>query len=308
MTVGTPVDALPARSLLRLALLAVLWGSSFTFIKLSLEGLTPGQLVLGRLVLGAAALLAVAAYRRVGLPRSRDVWGHVAVAALLGNVVPFLLLSYGEQTTSAGMAGVLVGCTPLLTLALAAVALPGERATARKATGLVVGFVGVVLVVGPWRDLAGSIGGQLACLGSALSYAAGFVYVRKYLSPRRLAALSLAAAQLLAAVALQAAATPLLDWHTPRFTGRVIIGILVLGLLSTGWAYVLYFRLISDLGATTASAVNYLVPVAGVIVGVAVLSEPVAWNLLAGGAVVLAGVAFAEDRVRFRRTAPHHPS
>jgi drug/metabolite transporter (DMT)-like permease len=291
------MPAMGSASLLRLALLAVLWGGSFTFIKLSLEGLTPGQLVLGRLVLGAAVLVVIAGYRRVGLPRSRVVWGHVAAAALFGNVVPFLLLSYGEQTTGAGIAGVLVGCTPLLTLAIAAVALPGERTTVRKVTGLLVGFLGVVLVVGPWRGAAGSTGGQLACLGAALSYAAGFVYVRRYLSPRRLAALSLAAAQLLAAVALQVVVTPLLDWHTPRFTSRVTVGIVVLGLLSTGLAYVLYFRLINDVGATTASAVNYLVPVAAVIVGVAVLGEPVEWNLLVGGVVVIAGVAFAENRL-----------
>jgi drug/metabolite transporter (DMT)-like permease len=86
-------------SVSRFLLLAALWGSSFTFIKVSLEGLTPSQLVLARLLLGAAVLLGLAGLRRVGLPRGTVLWGHVAVAALLGNVVPFLLLSYGEQTT-----------------------------------------------------------------------------------------------------------------------------------------------------------------------------------------------------------------
>ena len=89
----------------RFLVLAALWGSSFTFIKVSLEGLTPGQLVLTRLVLGAAVLLSVAAVKGVRLPRSRRVWGHVAVAAALGNVAPFLLLSYGERSAGAGMAG-----------------------------------------------------------------------------------------------------------------------------------------------------------------------------------------------------------
>lgn len=284
----------------RFLLLATLWGSSFTFIKVSLEGLSPSQLVLARLVLGAAVLVGIAVVRRVALPRG-GVWGHVAGAALFGNVIPFLLLSYGEQTASAGIAGVLIGATPLLTLAVATVALSTERATSRKVAGLVAGFAGVVLVIAPWQGAGGALTGQLACLGAALSYAAGFVYVRKFLSPRGLAPLSLAASQLIAAVALQAVATPFLAWQTPELTGRVVSSIVLLGVLSTGLAYVLYFRLIGDLGATTASAVNYVVPVAAVVVSVLLLGEPVTWNLVVGGLVVLAGVGYAENRLTRRR-------
>lgn len=282
----------------RFLLLALLWGSSFTFIKVALDGLTPAQLVLSRLLLGAGVLLVLARLRHAQLPRLGGVWAHVAAAALLGNVAPFLLLSYGEQTTGAGMAGVLVGSTPLLTLAVATATLPTERATTRKATGLLVGFLGVVLVIGPWRDAGGSLGGQLACLGAALSYACGFVYVRRFLSPLGLRPLSLAAAQLLAATLLQAPLTPLLGWRAPDLTAEVGVSILLLGLLSTGLAYVLYFRLIGDVGATTASAVNYVVPVFAVLVSVAWLGEPVTWNLLVGGLLALAGVGYAENRLR----------
>lgn len=281
----------------RFLLLAVLWGSSFTFIKVSLEGLTPSQLVLARLLLGAAVLLGLVGLRRIGLPRGAGLWGHIAGAALFGNVVPFLLLSYGQQTTGAGIAGVLVGSTPLLTLALATAALSAERATRRKVIGVLIGFLGVVLVVEPWRESLGSLAGQLACLGAALSYAAGFVYVRRYLSPRGLAPLSLAASQLTAAAALQALVTPFLAWGVPELTGRVTASIVVLGLLCTGLAYVLYFRLIGDLGAATASTVNYVVPITAVLVSVLLLGEPVTWNLLAGGLVVLVGVAYAENRI-----------
>ena len=288
-------------SVVRFLLLAALWGSSFTLIKVSLEGLSPSQLVLARLVLGAAVLVGIAMARRVGLPKG-GVWGHIAGAALFGNVIPFLLLSYGEQTTSAGIAGVLVGGTPLLTLVVATLALSTERATSRKVVGLVAGFAGVVLVIAPWQNAGGELAGQLACLGAALSYAVGFVYVRKFLSPRGLAPLSLAASQLIAAVGLQAVATPFLAWQTPVLTGRVVWSIVLLGVLSTGLAYVLYFRLIGDLGATTASAVNYVVPVAAVTVSVLLLGEPVTWNLVVGGLVVLAGVGYAENRISSRRT------
>jgi drug/metabolite transporter (DMT)-like permease len=290
--------------LMRFLLLALLWGGSFTLIKVSLEGLSPAQLVLARLVLGAAVLLAVAALRRAGLPRGRAVWGHLAVAALLGNVLPFLLLSYGEQTAGAGIAGVLIGATPLLTLTIAYAALAAERATARKVIGLVVGFAGLVLVVAPWRDAGGSLAGELACFGAAVSYAASFVYVRRFLTPRKLAPLALAAGQLLTAVLLQAAASPFLQWGAVHLTGRVLAAILLLGVLCTGLAYVLYFRLIADLGATTASTVNYVVPIAAVLFGAVLLGEPVTWNVVVGGLVVLVGMAYAENRLAGRAGGP----
>lgn len=290
-------------TLARFLLLAVLWGSSFTLIKIALEGLTPVQLVLGRLVLGALVLLVVIVIRRVSLPRGKRLWGHITVAALFGNVIPFLGLSYGEQTTGAGIAGVLVGSTPLLTLLLATAALPTERPTPRKAIGLLIGFVGVVVLIGPWHSQAGALGGRAACLGAAVSYAVGFVYVRKYLSPHRLAPLGLAAAQLVASTALLGGISPFLTWPAPDLTGRVAGSMVLLGVLSTGLAYVLYFRLIGDVGATTASGVNYIVPVAAVATSVVLLGEPVTWNVLLGGAVVLAGMAYAEDRAQqLRRT------
>ncbi|WP_394619520.1 DMT family transporter [Lentzea sp. JNUCC 0626] len=284
-------------SVARFLLLALLWGSSFTFIKVSLEGLTPSQLVLARLVLGAAVLLSVAALRKVALPKSARVWAHIAAAGLFGNVIPFLLLSYGEKTTGAGIAGVLIGATPLLTLGLAAAALPSERATPRKVVGLALGFVGVVLLIGPWHESLGSLSGRIACFGAAVSYAIGFVYVRKFLSPLGLAPLALAAAQLVSAAVVQGVVTPFLDWRTPDFTWPVAPSIVLLGLFSTGLAYVLYFRLIGDAGATTASAVNYVVPVFAVLVSVVFLGEHITWNLLAGGLVVLVGVAYAENRL-----------
>jgi len=288
-------------TLTRFFVLALLWGGSFTLIKVSLEGLSPAQLVLSRLVLGAAVLVAVAAIRRVALPRDGTVWGHLAGAALFGNVLPFLLLSYGERTAGAGIAGVLIGATPLLTLTIAYAALSAERATARKVIGLVVGFLGILLVLAPWQNAGGSIGGELACFGAAISYATSFVYVRKFLSPRGIAPLSLAAGQLLVAVLLQALVSPLLQWGDVQLTGRVVASIVLLGVLSTGLAYVLYFRLIADIGATSASAVNYVVPIAAVVVGVLFLGEPVTWNLVAGGLVVLAGMAYAENRLPARR-------
>ncbi|MGX6600761.1 DMT family transporter [Micromonosporaceae bacterium Da 78-11] len=180
---------------------------------------------------------------------------------------------------------------------MAAVALSDERITTRKLIGLLAGFAGLVIVVAPWRTGGGAVGGELACFGAAVSYAIGFVYVRRFLSPRKLAPVALAAGQLSAAAVLQAAVSPFLRWDTPDLTPRVLVSIVLLGLLCTGLAYVLYFRLIADLGATSASAVNYVVPIAAVLIGATLLDERISWNVVAGGLVVLAGMACAEKRL-----------
>jgi drug/metabolite transporter (DMT)-like permease len=225
------------------------------------------------------------------------VWAHLTAVAFFGNVLPFLLLSYGERTASAGVAGVLIGATPLLTLTVAYLALAAERATARKVLGLAAGFAGIVLVVAPWENGGGSLWGEVACFGTAVSYAINFVYVRKFLSPRRLPALALAAGQMLAAVVLQGLFTPFLSWGTPHLTARVTLAVVLLGVFSTGLGYVLNFRLIADIGATSASAVNYLAPVVAVLVSVAFLGEALTWHVVVGGLVVLLGMAYAESRL-----------
>jgi drug/metabolite transporter (DMT)-like permease len=138
--------------------LALTWGSSFLFIKVGLEGFSPAQVVLGRLVAGAAALLVVVAVTRQRLPRAAAVWGHLAVVAVLLCVVPFLLFAWAELHVSSGFASICNATTPLMTTMVAWVALPGERPDRIRLAGLIAGFAGVVVVLGPWRGLAGGGG------------------------------------------------------------------------------------------------------------------------------------------------------
>lgn len=283
-------------SLLRFVLLGCIWGSSYTFIKVAVEGLSPSQIVLGRIGLGVTTLLIIMGVRRVALPPWGSAWAHFVITATLGMVAPFLLLAWGEHFTSAAMAGTVIAALPLITLAVATVALSTERTTVRKTLGLVIGFAGVLLIISPWRSDPGSLKGQLAVLGAAVCYALQTVYVRRFLSPRGFSPLALAAAQLLVAMLLQAAFTPVLEWRTPSLSFLVMASMLVLGILGTGVAYVLYFGLIRDLGATRASAVNYLVPVAALLISTIVLREPSTWNMWLGVAVVLIGLAVAENR------------
>ena len=296
------------QSLIRFLSLGLIWGTSYTFIKLADAGLTPSQVVLGRLAVGLVTLLVITRVGKVKLPTFGPVWGHFCATAMLGMVAPFLLLAWGEQYASAAMAGVLIASLPLCTLAAVTVLLPAERASLQKICGLVVGFGGIVVIFAPWRGGTGTLGGQFAVIAAAICYALQTVYIRKFLSPRGIPALALAAAQIIVATIIQAVITPALPWHAPHVTWKVVVSVLVLGALGSAVAYTLYFRLIADLGATTASSVNYLVPVVAILASVVVLSDTVSWNMLCGVALVLAGLAFAERRVAVPRVSRPDPA
>ncbi len=170
----------------RFALLAVVWGASFLFIKVGLGGLSPTQVALTRVALGALALAVVLAVRRRPLPRDPGLWGHLAVVSVLLCAVPFLLFSWAEQYISSGLARIFNATTPLVTMVLAAAALPEERFTPPRVLGLLLGFLGVLTIVGVWHgvDVSHRLTAQLACLGATACYGACFVYLRRFVSPR----------------------------------------------------------------------------------------------------------------------------
>jgi drug/metabolite transporter (DMT)-like permease len=288
--------------LFRLYLLAVLWGSGFLFVKLALRGLSPVQVVLGQLGFGAIVLLLTLAVRRRPLPHVPREWAYLAGMAVLANITPYLLFSWSEQRISSGLAGVLSGTTPLLTL-LFAHALGVGRLTSARVLGLVLGLCGVVLLAAPWHDgpRAVSITGVLAALGAATCYAGSYVYARRLLTNRGTEPLVLSATQLTAGALLLGAVTPWLGRQPVTLTGAVALSMVALGVLSTGVAYVLNYRLIQDEGPTAASMTNYLTPVVAVVLGVAFVDERLSWNLVVGTAVVLIGVWIAERSSDERR-------
>jgi drug/metabolite transporter (DMT)-like permease len=289
---------------LRLGVLATIWGWSFLFIKVGVEGLSPLQVATGRVVAGALVLVGVLWAQGARLPQSAAVWGHLTVTAVAGSVIPFFLFPWGEEHITSSRAGVLNATTPLATLLVAMAALPEERPTPARVAGLITGFAGVVIVVAPWSGGGGNpIGRQLACLLAAACYGVAFIYVRRFLTPRQLAPLTLAAGQLVAASALLILLVPVSAQHPMHLNARVVLSVLCLGAAGTGIAYVLMHRLIRDAGATTASMVTYLSPVVAVIVGALVLGEHIGWNLFGGAVVVVAGVALAEGRLHLPQLA-----
>ncbi len=154
---------------LRFAVLGILWGSSFLWIAVALRSFSPAHIVLGRLALGAAVLLAVAHHRRSALPRGWSIWGHLAIAALLANALPYMLFGVAEQHIASGVTGVINATTPLWTVLLSLAIGYGERLTMSQWAGVALGFVGVLLIFSPWRSASqiASTGGIAALIAAA---------------------------------------------------------------------------------------------------------------------------------------------
>jgi drug/metabolite transporter (DMT)-like permease len=286
--------------------LAVIWGTSFLFIKVGVRELHPLWLTFARVAAGAAVLLLVLAVTRDRLPREPRLWGHLAVVAALGVALPFTLFGYGEQRVPSVLAGIWNAATPLVALPLAALVFRTEPLTRRRVTGLTVGFAGVLVVLGVWRDLGGAqLTGQLMCFGAAMCYAVAIPYQKKFIAGRAGSGVSIATAQLLMALPQLAVAAPLLAGPPPAPAGlstQVVLCVLALGALGTGIAFVLNMRVIRVAGASTSASVTYLMPVVAALVGISVLGEHLVWHQPAGALIVLAGVAISQGALaRLRR-------
>lgn len=296
-------------SILRLGLLALIWGSSFLFIKVGLQGLGPVQIVLARLFFGAVVLAGVLLVRGTRFPRTPVTWGHLAVAAVFGNILPYFSFAWAEQYVASNVAGVLNATTPLFTMVLALAATSERRASPARVLGLIVGFAGVVVILAPWELLTagGSWQGQLACLAAAFSYGISYIYISRFLTGRGLSSPVLAAGQLAAATVLLGVTAPLTATAPIDPSWAVAGSMAALGVLGTGVAYLLLYRLIGDEGPTAASTVTYLIPIVAVFLGVVGLGEPLTWNLAAGTAVILAGVALTNRAPRHSPPATEAP-
>ncbi len=289
---------MPGWALSFLALSAI-WGSSFAFIKVGLEALEPVQVAAVRVGLGALALGVALRVRGVALPRTRAVWGHLAVAAVLTNVVPFTLIAFGETRVSSVLAGLVNAMTPLVTVVAAALTLPEERPTAARLVGIGIGFAGALVLLGFWRGLGDAAWvGIAACVGATVCYGLGTPYQRRHLIGRGIEPLSLAAGQLVCASVLLWAVVPFVSDRPASLPLDVVGAMAALGCLGTGLAYLLMYRLVAAAGPTIASTVTYLIPVVSTALGVGVLGEEVHWEQPVGGAIVILGVAVAQGLVR----------
>ncbi len=309
VTAATTPDRAALRSWLPGFLaLAAIWGSSFLFIKVGIEELHPLHLTLYRVATGALTLLVVLAVLRDRLPREPRVWAHLFVVGAFGVAVPFTLFGFGEQRVESMLAGIWNATTPLIVLPLAVLVFRTERLTTRRAVGLGLGFLGVLVVLGVWEGVGGAhFTGQLMCLGAAACYGVAIPYQKRFVAGSSYSGLSLSAGQLLVAALQLAVVAPLVAGAPPAPTSlsaEVVASVLALGALGTGLAFVINMRNIRVAGASTASTVTYLIPVFAVLVGAVVLDERMNWHQPVGALIVLLGVAVAQGLLSRRRTPP----
>ena len=286
----------------RFVLLAVAWGSTFLFIKVGDEAFAPLQVSFGRLLVGTAVLLAILAVRGDRLPTERRAWAHLAVAGILLNVAPFSLFACGERHVSSVLAGIWNATVPLFTLPIAILWLHDEHATARRLTGLAVGFAGVLTVLGVWRGVGTtSLGGNLLCLGAAASYGLGFPYARRYLARRPEGPVALATAQLICATVEITILTLLFTSAPHGVHAKHVLSVLALGAFGTALTFLLSYSLIRDVGATVTSTVAYVIPIVSTVLGIVALGEPLSWYEPVGAAVIVLGAVLAQTPGRVRR-------
>lgn len=276
--------------------LALLWGSNFAWIKLSLDAFSPTQVTFGRMLLGALVLSALIAITHDQLPRDRNTWGHLIVAALVANAAPYLLFALGETRVDSSIAGVMNATTPLWTLALVTAARHREPIRPTQVAGFVLGLIGCIVIFAP--DNSATIDaldalGTVYCLLAAVSYAISYVYMAHYLTPKNITPTVLAAAQLIAATGWTLLALAANPEPAPDFAPGPWTALTILGVFGTGLAYIINYALIRHEGPTQASVVTYLVPIVSVALGAAALNEPLTPNLLTGSALILTGIALS---------------
>jgi drug/metabolite transporter (DMT)-like permease len=291
------------------AALGFFWGSSYLFIKIGVESLPPFALIAGRLGIGAVLLGIVLRVAGEPLPRERAVYGRLLVMSLVSITVPFFLITWGEQSIDSALAAILNATVPLFTIVFAAAVFAEEAITLNRLIGLGVGFLGVVLLVG--RGLGGSglggdsIAGELAMIGSSISYAAGNVYARR--SVRGLRPMVPAFFQVFFAFLTTATLSIVLEqpW-TVSPAPDAVFAVIWLGVFGSSMAYLIYFRLLRAWGPTRTSLVAYLLPVVGIVLGAVVLDETVDARILLGTALIVGGVALVNSRRGTRRLIGRH--
>lgn len=290
----------------KLIVLGLMWGWSFFFIKVALEGMTPTAVVAGRLAFGALTVLATLAYTRTPLPRGWELWRRLALMTLITNIIPFTLFAWAQERITSALTSVLNASTALFAGVVATIFL-SERLKRSQQAGLALGFIGVGVAAGLGTgDLVGSsLTGTLAGLGGALCYAFGFAYSQHHdlgANPTATSAGQLMlGALVMAPVGVATSVTEGFALTPTRF-----LAMLALGTLGTGIGFIIYYRMIAEVGAAKASIVTYLVPVVGLVVGVTVADEPFSWRLVVGGVLILTGVIAVQGNIPawMRRRAP----
>ncbi len=300
--------------------LALIWGSSYMFIRIAVVQLPPFQLVFIRTAMAAVGLNMVLWVRGKRLPVDGRSIRDLLFLGIVNTVFPFALISWGGKHIESSLSSVLQGTAALFSLVVAHFAFADERITGRKLAGLALGFAGVVLLASRSSDApaistsTNNAGlyllGQLAIVGASMCYAFGGSYSRKAMQ-HRLEPLAVSAGSMTVA----AIVTGLVAYGWPELGGgppvdltqlqpRVLGAVLALGLLNTFVAYLIFYSLVAALGASRASMITYVIPVVGLVLGALFLAEPVDARLIAGAALILGGIGVVNLKFRTGAAKP----
>lgn len=282
--------------------LSLLWGGSFFFIEILVDHLPPLTIVTFRVAFSAIMLWGVILFLKLPLPNTKHQWLALFVIGLLNNALPFTLIVWGQTQIDSGLASILNATTPFFTVVVAGALLVDERVTRPKLVGVVIGLIGTIVLIGPQalNGLTGSLLGQLAVMGAALSYAVAAAYSRRFkkmgLSPLIVATGQVTMAALILLPFVLAIDKP---WDGFAMLPEAVWAMLGLVVFSTVVAYILYFRLIASAGATNAALVTFLIPISAILLGVTFLDESfsglqaLGMGLIGFGLLVMDGRLFA---------------
>ena len=287
------------RDWLTLIVLALMWGTSYAFIKLGVQegGLPTFTLIASRLFIGFVFLATVVAIAHEPLPRNPRIYMHLVVMAVVNIVIPFFLITTAERSVDSAIAAIINGAVPLVVILLAALFLHDEPITVGRLIGLLIGYAGVIVIVSPGlaNSTGSEISGELALVGSTVSYGVGAVYTRrnmKGLRPMIPAMLQVGIAFAIVSVLALVVERPL----SVAWNGDAILAVVWLGIFGSGAAYLLNFRLLARIGATRTSILAYFLPIIGIVSGALMFQEHIDPLVLVGTALVLAGIALVNGR------------
>ncbi len=291
-----------------LLVLALIWGGAFYFISVAVREVPPITYVWLRISFAALALWLYVWWRGGALGLPGWAWRSILLLALINNVIPFLLFGWGQTQIASGLASILNATTPIWGVIVAHLFTSDEKMTPRKISGVLVGFAGVAVMLGP--DLLTSLGGdslaQLACLAASLSYALAGVWARRF-KGQKISPLAVSTGQLTAGALVMLPLALLIDrpWLQPMPSAGALGAIIVLAVVCSALGYVLYFRLIDSAGATNALLVTLLVPPVAIFLGWLLLKEAMAPRDFAGLGLIALGLAAIDGRLlaKFSRRA-----
>ena len=285
----------------------LIWGASFLFIELALSFLNPIGVAFWRTVFGALSMLVAVLIFKSKLPTSFTAWKHLTISGIYMASVPYVLFAYAQTQVTSALAAIINAVTPIATVIVILIAFRTEKLKAHVITGIVVGLVGVLVVLGAWQGFGSNNPlAILALLVAITLYGIGTPYVRKYITPLNLPTEVSVFGQ------IGTAAITLLPVYL--FTGPVVTStpdlqsvasIVTLGALGSGFAYLLYYKILDVVGSAIASSVTYITPVIAVVLGVLLLGEELHWYEPVGGLIVILGAAISQGSILslFRKKA-----